>query len=342
VFPSLRAELFEAGGRPGYSLPKLEASAVKAAILGHPEFSAFKTQTISLFEQWVARNKSLLFGLGKDCQPKPLIETISESLLTVFAQAPLLDQYDLYQRLMTYWTEVMQDDVYLISSDGWVEASKPRKLGEDRKVKEKPDIEIGKLKLKADLIPPALIVARFFAAEQRALEDLKATQEGLEQQLDEMREEHGGEEGLLAEVQDEKGNISKGTVTARLKAIKWAADADSAQERKTLEAYAALLERETEAGKRVKDAHKALDEEVVNQYGRLTEAEVMALVVDDKWLTTLRAEVMGEMVHVSQTLTGRTKELTERYNTPLSEIMSETVELNARVEAHLQKMGLVW
>jgi type I restriction enzyme M protein len=234
----------------------------------------------------------------------------------------------------------MQDDVYLISADGWLEASKPRKIAEDRKVKEKPDIEIGKLKLQADLIPPALIVARYFAAEQRALDDLKAEAERLGQQLDEMKEEHGGEEGLLAEVLDEKGNVNKMTLTQRLKEIRH--DREAAEERQIFEAYAALLEQQAEANKRVKEAQKTLDEQVVNQYARLTEDEVKALVIDDKWMAALRGEVTGEMDRVSQSLTGRIKELTERYSAPLQQIMGETAELNAKVEAHLQKMGLVW
>ena len=340
VFPHLRAELFETDGRPGYSNPKLTASTIKEAILDHPEFKAFQSQMMKLFEQWVQKNKPLMVGLDLDSPPKALIETISENLLMIFAQVPLVDKYDLYQRLMTYWTEVMQDDVYLISSDGWQAASKPRVIAEDRKIKEKPDLEIGKLKLKADLIPPELIVARYFAQQQRALDDLKAETESLGQQLDEMKEEHGGEEGLLAEVVDEKGNIKKGDLTKRLKEIK--DDSEAVEERQVLEVYAALLDQQAEANKGIKDAQKALDEQVVNQYGRLSEDEIKALVVDDKWLTTLRSEVTGEMERVSQTLTGRIKELTERYAVPLPQIISETVELNARVEAHLQEMGLEW
>jgi len=351
VLPNLRAELFTGqpmmNGREGYndaeySAPRLEASMVKAAILRHPEFVAFQSKITSLFDQWVTKNKPLLVGLEKDSQPKALIEEISESLLMIFTQTPLLDRYAVYQRLMTYWTEVMQDDVYLIASDGWQEASQPRKIAEDRKLKEKPDIEIGKLKLKADLIPPALIVARYFPAEQRKLDDLKAEAERVGQQLDEMREEHGGEEGLLAEVMDEKGSISKGAVATQLKALKWAADPDTAEERKALETYATLLEQQAEANKRVRDVQKALDEQVVNQYGRLTDAEMKSLVVDDKWMIALRVEVDGEMDRVSQALTGRIKQLTVRYATTLQQIMSEMVERNAQVSVHLRKMGLVW
>ena len=201
-------------------------------------------------------------------------------------------------------------------------------------------MEIGKLKLKADLIPPALIVRRYFVAEQRALDDLRAEQESMAQQLDEMKEEQSGEDGLLEEVKDEKGKISKDALTRRLKEINQ--DAQAVEEQKTLEFYLALTEAESAAGKRVRVAQKALVEQVVAKYGRLSEAEVKALVVHDKWLATLTAEVTGELERVSQALTGRFKELAERYAVPLPQIMQELESLSARVDAHLRKMGLVW
>ena len=94
-------------------------------------------------------------------------------------QIPISDAYDMYQRLMDYWDEVMQDDVYLIAADGWSEAAKPRGIVEDRdkKIKETPDLTIKRRKYKMDLIPPELIVARYFADEQAAVEALQAKQE---------------------------------------------------------------------------------------------------------------------------------------------------------------------
>jgi type I restriction enzyme M protein len=342
VFPSLSAELFQQDTRPGYSLPRVEAVQVKSAIFGHPEFTAFNATIMDLFNQWQTQNKPLLLGLKQDSSPKALIEKLSESFLTTFAMASLLDKYDLYQRLMTYWAEVMQDDVYLIVGDGWLGASKPRQMAEDRKTKEKPDLEIGKLKLKADLIPPTLIVARYFAAEKRAQDDLKAEQERISQQLDEIKEDHGGEEGLLAEVQDEKGNISKETLMVRLKVNRWIPDADSAEERRLLEAYLALIEKEAEVGRKVKETQKTLDEKVINQYRQLTEGEVKKMVVVDKWLKTLNIEVASELNRVSQTLTGRIKDLAERYSSPLPLIMKNVETLSNKVDANLLKMGLVW
>lgn len=123
VFPSLRAELFQQDERPDYSLPKVEATQVKSAIFGHPEFTAFQANITALFGQWKAQNKPLLMGVGLGSASKALIDKLSESLLATLAQVPLLDKYDLYQRLMTYWADAMQDDVYLIADEGWLGAS---------------------------------------------------------------------------------------------------------------------------------------------------------------------------------------------------------------------------
>ena len=92
----------------------------------------------------------------------------------------------------------------------------------------------------------------------------------------------------------------------------------------------------------MKDAQKALDAKVAAQYAKLTEDEIKTLVVDDKWLGTLAAAVQGELDRVSQTLTGRIRQLAERYATPLPQLTDEVAALAARVDGHLKKMGAVW
>ena len=109
-----------------------------------------------------------------------------------------------------------------------------------------------------------------------------------------------------------------------------------------LDCYLALIEQESEAGKKVKDAQKALDAKVAAKYGKLTEAEIKTLVVDDKWLATLAAAVQSELDRVSQALTGRIRQLAERYATPLPQLTGEVATLAARVDEHLKKMGAVW
>ncbi|MBK5966828.1 type I restriction-modification system subunit M [Thiocystis minor] len=320
VFPSVRRELFADADRPGYSQLKIEAGLIKASIFGHPEFTTFNAQATEHFDAWRQANTPLLTGIQVGDRPKRLIETLSENLLETFRAVPLIDPYDVYQHLMDYWAETMQDDVWMLVSDGWEALQDGR-----------PN---------TDLIPPSLIIARYFADEQATVERLEAKRDAISRQMEEMDEEQGGEEGLLNAARTERGKLTAKSVKDQLKAIQ--GDPNMADERKALEDYAALIEKEGAANKAVKAAQKALDAKVAAKYGQLTEAEIKTLVVDDKWLTSLAASVQGELHRVSQALTGRIRQLADRYAVPLPRLVDEVDVLAAQVAEHLKRMGQDW
>ena len=201
VIPSVRTELFENAGRSRYYKLKLPISKVKSAILNHSEFTAFKENVTEIFVGWCTTNTPALKGFDKDGHPKALIETIAEDLLTTFREAKLLDAYDIYQHLMDYWMETMQDNCYLIATDGWV-AKTHRVMEEVKSGKKK-----GEMKDKGwacDMIPKPYIVARYFAKEQDELDALKNKLDAINTSLTELAEEHGGEEGSLKDVSTER------------------------------------------------------------------------------------------------------------------------------------------
>ncbi|MGA8146779.1 MAG: type I restriction-modification system subunit M [Gallionellaceae bacterium] len=317
VFPTLRKQLFGKGERAGYSQMKVAAAQVKPTIFAHPEFVVYTQSVSTLFQKWKKNNVARLKAISQDTHPKQLIELLSEDLLQTFAEVKLIDKYDVYQHLMSYWSDIMQDDVYLIEADGW-------KAGNDAS---------------NGLIPPQIIIARYFATEQEAIEQLEAERDAVSRQMEELDEEHGGEEGLLADAKNDKGKLTKVSVSARLKDIKH--DTDAADEREQLNTYLALIEQESAASKTMKEAQKQLDAKVAGQYAKLTADDIKILVVDDKWLTTLAADVQTELDRISQALTGRIKQLAERYAEPLPQLAADVADLNAKVEEHLKKMGFV-
>ncbi|MCC2638437.1 MAG: type restriction-modification system subunit [Moraxellaceae bacterium] len=321
VFPALRAQLF-AADRPGYSQLKVAPAEIKTTIFGHSEFTAFNQTITQLFDDWKAANTPLLSGIKVGDRPKALIETLSESLLHTFEKAALLDPYDVYQHLMDYWAETMQDDVYMLISEGWQATLKT---------------PTGKQEPNTDLIPPALIVQRYFAKEAIAIEQLETLRDGYSRQIEELDEEHSGEDSLLAEVRSDKGKVTAKLVKDRLKLIK--KDADANEERTLLDSYLALSEQEATASKAVKDAQKTLDAKVITQYAQLSEAEIKTLVIEDKWLAALTADVQSELNRVSQALTGRIRELAERYAMPMPQLTTQVAQLSAKVEEHLRRMG---
>lgn len=342
VMPGLRRELFAAGERPGYGRARLAAGEVKGAILAHPEFAAFRERVGTIFEQWRGAHEARLFEVGPGSTPKAVIDALAEDLLARFAGLPLLDQYDVYQRLLDVWAEGMQDDVYLIAAEGWLEAARPRPTIEDkeRKISEAPDLTVGRTKWKMDLLPPGLVVADFYAEEQASIERREGERDAAAAELEAFVEEHGGEDGLLEEAKTEKGTVTRASVNARLKAI--FGEPESGEEAAALRQALALIEAEAAAGKGAKEEQAKLDAAVLARYGTLREEEIKRLVVCDKWFAAVRDGIEGEVQRLTQGLVGRVKELEERYAEGLPELEVETLELSYKSMVHLERMGLAW
>jgi type I restriction enzyme M protein len=345
AYPSLKNHLFKVG-RKGYLQLNIDHSQLKNEIFSHPEFVTFSKEMDDLFTDWKTRNTKILKALTIGVKPKQTIFRISEDVLTTYIGKALMDKYDVYQHLMNYWNEVMQDDCYLIAVDGW-----------------KAELSIIKQTKSAtvwdcDLVPKTLVIDRYFGVEKRFIASLEADKETIATQLTELEEEHGStgspqaaEEGYFADLD----KVNKATVQKRLKEIlaakpktkkqnlAIAAEPEAAYgEQAVLELYLKLLDDQTELNKKIKEATADLDIKVIERYKTLTETEIKQLVVDDKWMTSIERSVKTEMERISQRLTQRIKELAERYETPLPKQTTDVAELETKVKLHLQKMGFVW
>jgi len=158
--------------------------------------------------------------------------------------------------------------------------------------------------------------------------------------MEEIAEEHGDDEGLLADAKNEKDRITKASVATRIKAIK--NDPEFADEREILAEYLTLAEKASAFGDKLGAAQDALTKATAAKYSQLSGDEIKALVVEDKWLATVAAAIQSELNRVSQTLTGRIRQLADRYFTPIPKVSDEVDELCARVQIHLKRMGAVW
>ena len=327
VLPGVRKGFFESAGRAGYVNLKLPLKELKAAIAEHAEFRAFNQGATQHFSDWRAAATKRLQAFGTDGHPKALIEALAEELLAGFAEVPLIDAYDVYQHLMDYWAATMQDDAYLIAADGWV-AKTSRILETDKK---------GKTKDRGwtcELIPKPLIVARYFAKEQAALDALQAEMDAAMASQTELEEEQGGEDGIF----NGYDTITAAAVKQRIREI--GNDRDGADELKLLKSWLNLNNRIAALKKQIREGEAALDTLAYEKYPTLTQADIQSLVIDEKWMATLAATVQLELDRVSQTLTGRIRELAERYETPLPELTVELESLAGRVSRHLARMGI--
>jgi len=311
--------------RPGYLDLAVDKIDIKSTVYGHPEFAAFMARMNTLFDKWRQKKATTLRQLNIGFHPKEVIVAVAEDLFAHYARKPLIDNYDVYQHLMDYWADTMQDDCYLIAADGWKAETSPIM---DKKGKEKG--------WTCDLVPKALIVARYFAKEQEDIDKLAVELESVIARMTELEEEHGGDDGAFP--RDEK--INKATVTGELRRIK--DDKQAKDDVAALHEWLKLAGDETDLKRALKDAEAALDAKAHAKYPKLTEAEVKTLVVDDKWLAMLDTAIHGEMDRISQCLTQRVKELAERYETPMPEQVHAVAELEARVNGHLERMGFSW
>jgi type I restriction enzyme M protein len=312
VCPALKASLFKRS-RKGYFDLKVDKADIKTTIYQHPEFAEFIGQMNTHFAVWKKKSAATLKALKPGFHPKGLIATLAENLLDHYAEKPLIESYDIYQHLMDYWDTTMQDDAYLIAVDGW--QAETYRVIETKKGKDgKPGKEVDK-GWACDLVPKALVVAKYYAKEQTAIDQLAVELEAATTKLAELEEEHGGEEGAFSELD----KVNRANVADRLKEIK--GDKESKDEVAALTVWLEHNAKEADLKKRLKDVDASLDAKALAHYPKLTEAEV------DR---------------VSQQLTQRVKELAERYETPLPQATDHVAELETKVNRHLEKMGFAW
>jgi type I restriction enzyme M protein len=435
VLPSLRNVLFAQSHRTGYLNAKLSSLEIKPVIHQNTEFHALQKANTTIYESWKKKLLPELKGFDKDTKPKMLIDSLSESLLNEFKTAKLLKPYDVYQHLMNYWNETMEDDAYLIAADGW--------KAETRRVIE--EIKTGKNKGEkkdkgwtCDLIPKEFIVSRYFKAEQDAIASKQAELDQINGDLEMLVEENSNEEGILKDVstkadaenaiinaiialwnEDDKNACNKYTSTNQeateldnklkelkgnyyltalrngkgnltLKAVKdklvsstdrdekttleLFVESDKLQKVKSKKAeelisaievgykkqlsahplperlsdlnivytYLDYLGKQSVLKSELKKLEEDLDILAFTKYPEVTEVEVKSIVIDDKWLPAIEVTVKTEMNRISQQLTGRIKELVDRYEMPLHAIDKQVKELEEKVNTHLSKMGFTW
>lgn len=325
VYPQLKQALFK-HNRAGYFDLAIAKDAIKSTIFTHPDFIGFSYDMNQLFAQWRDRGHVKLMALQKGLHPKQWIHELAEDLLNHYADIPLIDKYHVYQHLMDYWTETMQDDCYLIAADGW-QATPSRIIEKDKKGKEKDK------GWNCDLIPKSMVVNRYFSKELEHINQLSSNLENITARITELEEEHSGEDGVFVDFD----KIKKEEVTKRLKEIK--KDKSAQDELAVLNEWLQLNTEKSEVNKQLKKAEEELDAKAYSQYATLSEKEIQELVINDKWLAVMATRIQGEMDRISQALTQRVKELAERYETPVLQLTNQVSELEKKVNAHLEKMG---
>ncbi len=340
VYPSLKAELFSDSDKDGFCNLNMPARHIRASIFGHSEFREYAIQIDNAFLKWKENNIQQLRNIAVGDKPKQIIYELSENLLAAFANMKLINNYDLYQHLMNYWHDTMQDDVYVLATDGWQAGNTiMRKYREGKNAKKetvKKEIE-GMEGLEGRLIPPQLIIEKYFSHEQEAIDQMIVKCESISAKLEELKEEQANEDGLLAEAMDEKGRVTKTLLQKRIKECK--NEILLEEELSFLNKCLQLMLEETELYAQIDLKKWELEKSVIAKYPSLSIDEILTIVVENKWMKHLHQQLHLVMDEVSQALAKRIQQLAERYEYTLQQLADDVAFLEDKVMGHLQTMG---
>lgn len=191
--PSLKNELFTPMP-PGFYKLAVERNDIPETITFNTEFRHLSGFFSDAIEEWYRSVSKQMFELGEGCVPKNLIAEWSESLLEALAMVDgLTDMYNVYDVLLNYWNDTMQDDCYLISREGWKTELSCQVLTTDKKSKEVKFVPKKNPTFRdyyCDLLPVNVVIDRYFKDEHSALLKSEETVDQLKSEIEQMEEEY--------------------------------------------------------------------------------------------------------------------------------------------------------
>ncbi|MGN8517458.1 type I restriction-modification system subunit M [Helicobacter pylori] len=334
VFKELKNTLFKKSDKEGYYALKTECENIKELIIQSSEFQTFHASVLNAFDRLD------LFTTFNDLEPgfnpKTLIESVCQKVLKEFEKIEILDKYGVYQLFKDYYNEVLQDDWFLLSFNDFRSAKELRELTplKDKNKKanylEEPDFIIQKTYYKSDLIPKHLIKQRFFEKETKELEALENALNEKEALLDEFIEEHSNEEGLFDGLK-----INESVLKKELK------NATDLEDKQILKTALEWLEAKNKALKMKNKAYEELELKAFHQYKNLELGEIKVLIIQDKWLNSLKNALENKILKRINALTSTLNETIQTYSNSLLELDKEVKESESKVLEHLRDLGLM-
>ncbi|MFP6073854.1 type I restriction-modification system subunit M [Helicobacter pylori] len=334
VFKELKNTLFKKSDKEGYYALKTECENIKELIIQSSEYQTFHASVLNAFDRLDLFET--FNHLEPGFNPKTLIEGVCSRVLKEFEKIEILDKYGVYQLFKDYYNEVLQDDWFLLSFNGFISAKELRKLTplKDKNKKanylEKPDFVIQKTYYKSDLIPKHLIKQRFFEKETKELEELENALNEKEANFEEFIEEHSNEEGLFYELK-----INESVLKKELK------NATDLEDKKILKTALEWLEAKNKALKMRNKAYEELELKAFHQYKNLEINEIKDLIIQDKWLNSLKNALENKILKRINALTSALNEIIQTYSNSLLELDKEVKESESKVLEHLKDLGLM-
>lgn len=338
LFPGLKNKIFSVL-RKGYYQLNVEKDFVRSAVYSDEEFSRYAERIDDTFSAWQEQVDTDLRNIDSEVDVKQFIVELAAKLICLYSDIELIDKFDVYEVLLSYWNETMSDDVFLLKYDGYTagrEIEVVKEITENKKGEKKEKIKGWDGKL----IPKTLIESAYFSKERAAIDEAQRIVEETQSRLDELTEEQTGDDGYLRDFLNDKDKVDAKQVAKRLKELTKAKA--HGEELDVLVAWADLAKTLKDQTKIVKELNAALDILLKEKYPTLSEEEIKELLVNRKWYYSIFAGIKALYVTTSHNMADRIVELAERYEDTLPELEQKVADYEAKVRDHLERMGFVW
>lgn len=348
VFPNLKNQIFGEYSKGFYKL-LIQKDDVHKTISENIEFLEYNKKVNNTYNEWKKIANPVLTNLNSTDSNKEIILNLSEEILEKFSKLELLDKYDVYQVLLAYWNETMNDDVLLIIQDelGYnlakitddikEEPKESKKAKKDSAKEEKPK-EPKIIGWEGRLIPKQIVLDAFFALEQKEIEKAEEKLSQTESAFEEFIENNSDENGYFTDYMGDDEKIDSKKITSRVKLLTKEKKTQN-EEYKILNNYVDYESSIKSQKKHITELKKVLDDNCRNRYETFTDAEIKDLLVNRKWYKAIDDGIQNLYITVANHLTKRIVELYERYENTLSELNTKLAEEEKVVFGHLTQMG---
>ena len=348
VFPNLKNQIFGEYSKGFYKL-LIQKDDVHKTISENIEFLEYNKKVNNTYNEWKKIANPVLTNLNSTDSNKEIILNLSEEILEKFSKLELLDKYDVYQVLLAYWNETMNDDVLLIIQDelGYnlakitddiKEEPKESKKAKKDSAKEKKPKEPKIIGWEGRLIPKQIVLDAFFALEQKEIEKAEEKLSQTESEFEEFIENNSDENGYFTDYMGDDEKIDSKKITSRVKLLTKEKKTQN-EEYKILNNYVDYESSIKSQKKHISELKKVLDDNCRNRYKTFTDAEIKDLLVNRKWYKAIDDGIQNLYITVANHLTKRIVELYERYENTLSELNTKLAEEEKVVFGHLTQMG---
>jgi type I restriction enzyme M protein len=315
TFPNLKKKLFKPiPNRKNFYSLSVEKDVIRDTIYNDADFSEYAKKVESAFENWKTRIDAKLRTINNGTKAKLLIAEIAEVMIDIFSSVSLVDKYDAYEVLFSYWNNIMSDDVYLLIQDDYKAIRDIEVFSKTTAKKNKDGTEVKKTMetgWDGKLVSKTLVIEMFFSAEQKLIADTEILVEALQVELDEMIE-NVGEDSAINDVLKDNGNLDKAELKAKLKDKTL-----DEEERAELQKLSDLIVKVDERRKTLRDLYAILDKKVREHYGKLSDGDCLELLLERKWYRSIRSGVFESYEAVCHRISARVAELAERYEQTL-------------------------